>query len=141
LDSTYKFAVSYPSDFVLSNVSAEALAQLTPTPDASFRFMNPETAASDMVELEPADLEIRVYSAGEVDSLESWLTANGLLPEDGRFQPEPFQTASVSGLHVCISTMLAPGCSDFILGNGFVYQLIPVTLEGEAMIETFRLVP
>jgi hypothetical protein len=141
VDSTYHFAVSYPSDFVLSNLSAEELSQLIPTPDASVTFMNPETATSDIVELEPADLEIRVYSAGEADSLESWLTVNGLLAEDGSVQPESFQTPSVSGLKVCASTMIFPGCSNFVLGNGFVYQLIPVTVEGEAMIETFTLAP
>lgn len=141
VDSTYHFGVSYPSDFVLSNLSAEKLAQLMPTPEASFIFMNPVTAASDIVETEPADLEIRVYSAEGVDSLESWLTANGLLPEDGSVQPEAFQTDAVSGLRVCASTMIVPGCSNFVFANGYVYQLIPITLAGEEMVKSFRFEP
>jgi hypothetical protein len=145
-DETYNFSVAYPADFVFQTQPAEKLAQLKPTPAASFTFMNPVTASSDIVELEPADLEIRVHSAGEIQvqdssGVESWLTSNGLLPADGSVQPTPFQTDHVSGVKVCASTMIAPGCSYFVTGSGWFYQLIPVTLEGEAMVNTFTLIP
>jgi hypothetical protein len=48
-----------------------------------------------------------------------------------------FQAANVAGVEVCASTMIAPGCSYFVMGNGFIYQLTPATLEGEAMAPTF----
>jgi hypothetical protein len=140
-DSTYKFSVSYPADFVFRTQPAEKLAQLEPMPTASFIFMNPVTASSDLGDLEPADLEIRVYVAGQIASLDSWLTSNGLLPADGTVPLKPFQTANVSGVEVCATTMIAPGCSYFVLGSGWVYQLTPATLEGETMAETFMLVP
>ena len=110
--------------------------------------MNPVTASSEIVDLEPADLEIRVYAAGGIPvqggasaDLDSWLTSNGLLPADGSLQPKPFQTENVSGVEVCASTMIAPGCSYYFTGSGWVYQLTPATLQGEAMVKTFRLIP
>ena len=140
-NSTYKFNMSHPSNFVLRTQSAEKLAQLQPKPLAAFIFMNPVTASSDSVDLEPADLEIRVYNAGQTTALTSWLMSNGLLPKDGSVSPQPFQTPHVSGVRVCASTMIVPNCSDFVIGSGWIYQLIPVTIIGETMVQTFTLVP
>lgn len=137
-DSTYKFSVKYPPDFTFRALPAEKLADLKPTPAASFIFMNPTAAASQTPD-EPADLEIRVYAAGQATSLESWLTSNGLLPADGSVPLKPFQAANATGAEVCSSTMIAPGCSYFVIGNGQVYQLIPVSLAGESMAKTFTL--
>jgi hypothetical protein len=64
-----------------------------------------------------------------------------LLPADGTVPLKPFQTANVSGVQVCASTMIAPGCSYFVLGSGWVYQLTPATLEGETMVRSFMLIP
>ncbi len=136
-DSTYKFSVGYPADFVFRTQPAEKLAQFTPMPTASFIFMNPVTAASDLGDLEPADLEIRVYGAGQTTSLDDWLTANSLLPTDCSVPLKPFQTANVSGVQVCASTMMALACSYFVMDGGWVYQLTPATLEGETMVGTF----
>jgi hypothetical protein len=138
-DSTYQFSVNYPDNFVLRTQPAENLSQLTPRPDAAFIFMNPETAASDLGDLEPADLEIRVYGMAQAPSLEEWLRSNGLLSVDSVLPLTAFQAANVSGVEVCASTMIAPGCSYFVMGNGFIYQLTPATLEGEAMAPTFML--
>jgi hypothetical protein len=140
-DSTYKFSVSYPSDFVSRTQPAEKLAQLLPKPNASFIFMNPVTASSDIAEFEPADLEIRVYAAGQVTSLESWLTSNGLAPKDTTTAFQSFKTTEVSGVQLCGSTMIAPGCSYFVLGRDWIYQLTPATPEGEGMVNTFMLIP
>jgi hypothetical protein len=99
--------------------------------------MNPKIASSDIVDLEPADLEIRVFETGPPTPLESWLTSNHLMSTGDKVQP--FDTANISGVQVCASPALAPGCSYFILDNARVYQLTPATQEGEAMIETFML--
>ncbi|HMN27899.1 MAG TPA: hypothetical protein PKE45_07050, partial [Caldilineaceae bacterium] len=140
-DSLYHFGVGYPADFVLRNQSAEQLAAFTPEPVAVFRFMNPAIAASQLDDLEPADLEIRIYQAEAGATLESWLIANGLLPSDGSIPLQLFQTANVAGGKVCASTMIAPGCAYFVMNSGWIYQLTPATLEGETMIQTFILLP
>jgi hypothetical protein len=139
-DSTYKFKVDYPADFVFRTRSPEKVAQLKPLPAASFIILNPGSAASGQSDLEPADLEIRVYVAGQTASLDSWIASNGLLPANSTVQPQPFQTANVSGLKVCGSTMIAPGCFYFVMGGGWIYQLTPASLEGETMVNTFMLI-
>jgi hypothetical protein len=140
-DTTYKFSVAYPSDFVFDTLPAEKLDLLTPRPIAGFIFMNPLTASSDVVELEPADLEVRVHEAGQIASLDTWLTSNALVPADGSAPPKPFQTPNVSGVQVCASTMIAPGCSYYVIGGGWIYQLTPASLDGEAIVNTFTLIP
>ena len=140
-DNTYKFSVAYPHDFAFHTQPVEKLAALEPKPAAAFVFMNPVSAASDVAEFEPADLEIRTYMAGQSASLEAWLALNGLVPADGSVPGKPFRKAHVSGVEVCASTMIAPGCSYFVRGSAWVYQLIPATLEGEAMLDTFMLIP
>jgi hypothetical protein len=140
-DSTYQFSVSYPNNFVFRTQPADKLSQLTPRPVTAFIFMNPETAASDVAELEPADLEIRVFEVGQNESLESWLSSNGQAPADATVPLKPFQTANVSGVEVCASTMIAPGCSYFVMGSGWLYQLIPATVEGETIAQTLVLLP
>jgi hypothetical protein len=138
-DSRYQFRVAYPADFVLRTLPAEQLAPFDPRPAAVFRFINPTIAASDLGDLEPPDLEVRVYPVAEVASLEEWLTANKLLPVGGGGDFQPFQTPHVSGVKGCSATMIAPGCFFFVLGPGWVYQLTPATLAGEGLIETFAL--
>ncbi|MBK8049650.1 MAG: hypothetical protein IPK16_22610 [Anaerolineales bacterium] len=133
-DAVFGFGINYPSDYVFRPRAAEYLAQLIPPPVAGFTIMNPVTAASDLGDAEPADLEIRVHPAGGATSLDNWVAANGLLA-DGTSQP--FQTPNAAGLKWCASTMIAPGCSYLFPGNGWIYQLTPATLEGEAMMQTF----
>jgi hypothetical protein len=141
VDPTYGFSISYPSGFVVQPQDVSKLAQFTPTPVASIFFMNPTMATGALAGIEPPDLEVRVYQAGAVDSLKSWLVSVGFAAVDSGAIVQPYRHASVSGLKVCQSTMIAPGCSVYVLRSGRVYQLTPISREGEAMIETFALLP
>lgn len=136
VDSTFGFRIGYPNGFVIRPQNVAKLAQFTPTPVVSIFFMNPTMAAGDLAGIEPPDLEVRVYEAGAVDSLKHWLISVGFASTDGG-AVEPYRNASVSGLKVCQSTMIAPGCSVYVLHRGRVYQLTPISREGEAMMETF----
>jgi len=138
-DSTYKFNITYPENFVVGALSAEKLAQLTPTPEVAVTFMNPVTAASDLGDAEPADLEIRFYSAGDEPSLEDWLTSNELIQSGGSASLNPYHAANTDGVRVCAPTMLALGCAYFVMGNGFIYQMTPASIEGEEMAKSFTL--
>jgi len=76
-----------------------------------------------------------------VDSLKRWLVSVGFASVDSGAVVQPYQNFNISSLKVCQSTMIAPGCSVYVLHSGHVYQLTPISLEGEAMIETFALRP
>lgn len=136
-DPTFGFRLAYPTSFVLRPRPAEALAQLAPAPTAGIAFLSPALATSDLDELELPDLELRVHATGGAATLEAWLGTNSLLPAGGAQALTPFQTAEATGAELCGDTMLAPGCSYYFLGDGYVYQLIPSTLEGEAILRTF----
>ena len=141
VNPTYDFSISYPNGFVIQSQDVSKLSQLTPTPVASIFFMNPTMAAGDMAGIEPPDLEVRVYQTEAVDSLKSWLVSVGFATIDNRDVIQHYHNANVNGLRVCQSTLIAPGCSVYVLGSGRVYQLSPISLEGEAMIKTFVLLP
>ena len=87
--------------------------------------------------IEPPDMELRVYQAGTVNSLKSWLTSVGFLNSGSAAQP--YRNTNVSGVKLCQSTLIAPGCFVYVLHDGRVYQLTPISREGEAMLETFAL--
>lgn len=138
-DNNYQFSVDYFDNFVLRTPTPDQLAMFEPTPVASFRFLNPVIAASDLGDLEPADLEILVFAMEAEVTLDAWLATAGLLATAGNVAPPPFQTANVSGVEVCTSTMIFPGCFYFVMGRNWIYRLTPATIEGEQMLETFRL--
>lgn len=139
-DPLYKFSVEYPGEFVFRQISDENLLSLSPKPVASFIIMNPKTATSDAVDLEPADLEIRIYEVNGASSLDAWLKSKGLL--SNTMPPRPFQTKrNVSGIELCAATLIGPGCSYFFLGNAWIYGLTPATLEGETILHSFTLIP
>jgi hypothetical protein len=139
VDPIYGFRINYPNGFIVQPQDVSKLAQFTPTPVASIFFMNPIMAAGDLAGIEPPDLQVRVYQAGAVDSLENWLNSVGFASASSGVFVHPYQNASVSGLKVCQSAEIAPSCAVYVLGSGRVYQLTPISLEGEAMIETFAL--
>lgn len=140
-NDVYKFGVSHPSDYQFQLQPTEKMAQLKPLPVAAWVFLSPEKVASDVADLEPPDLEIRVYDAGGTTSLENWLASVGLLPEGGGVSSQAFRTSNVSGLQLCASTMIFPGCSCFVLEKDRVYQLITTSQVGEEMVKTFTLIP
>lgn len=135
----YGFALVYPSDFVVLNTGFLEILPLAIPETATFAFMNPDSAASEAIEYEIPDFTIRVYSANGNASLEEWLRSTGFL--EGMSDPEPFQTAHISGLKVCQSTMMTPGCSFFVQGAGWNYQIIPATFYGEEVFQSFMLQP
>jgi hypothetical protein len=133
----YGFSIDYPANFVVHPENVSKMSQFEPKPVASILFMNPSMAKGALAGLEPSDLAVRVYQQPGVNSLKEWLTSVGLLNEGATSQP--YVNGKVEGVKVCQSTLIAPGCSMYILRNGRVYQLTPNSREGEAMVETFAL--
>lgn len=139
VDPTFGFSISYPNGFVVQSQNVSKLAQFAPAPVNSIFFMNPIMARGALAGIEPPDLEVRVYLAGTIDSLKSWLASVRFDHNGAAIQP--FRNASIEGLKVCQATLIAPGCSVYVLHKARVYQLTPLSREGEAMIETFALLP
>ncbi len=139
VDPTFGFSIGYPNGFVVQSQNVSKLAQFAPAPTASIFFMNPIMAKGALAGVEPPDLEVRVYQAGAMDSLKSWLASVRFDHSGAAIQP--FRNASIDGLKVCQEALIAPGCSVYVLHKARVYQLTPVSREGEAMVETFALLP
>jgi len=137
-DASLGFRIGHPVGFVVRSQDVSRLA-FQPRPLASIFFMNPTMAAGDLAGIEPPDLQLRVYRAEGAPSLAAWLAAAGFLPAGGRSAAKSVGRGGVDGLEVCAATLVAPGCSIYVLGRGRVYQLTPISREGEAMIETFEL--
>lgn len=133
----FGFTVAYPSNFVIGSPSAGVLAQLMPAPNASVYFADPNIAASALAGTDAPDLEVRIFESGPVQSLDRWLASAGVVTAGDGKNVAPYVSASASGLEVCESTMVAPGCSLFIAGKDRVYQLRYTTLEGETMAASF----
>jgi hypothetical protein len=138
-DDQFKFSVEYPADYVIRAQPESKLQAFSPVPKAAYRFLSPALAASQAPD-EPGDLTIQIYAADGEATLQDWLKTNGLAPADGAALPE-FKTPNATGVEVCSSSMLGPGCAYYFLGTGWVYQLTPASQVGEAMIQTFKMMP
>ena len=139
VNADFKFEMDYPSNYATEAKSAEQLSQLDPSPVAGFVFLSPDLASSDNPDLEPPDLDLRVFDAKGAASLEGWLKSVGLLNEG--VTSTNYRSDKASGVKVCASTMIFPGCSYFFLANGWAYQLTPASLIGEEMVATFTMLP
>lgn len=135
-NAEYKFKVNYPSNYKFYSLSADMIAQFQSTPAAGWVFLSPEKASSYPTDLEPPDLAIWVFDAQGVTSLQDWLSSAGLLEGNSS---NSFKTASASGIQLCATTAIFPGCSYYFLGQGWVYQLTPASPVGEEMVQTFTI--
>lgn len=140
-DPALGFAVVYPDGFVIGPADPARLSSLQPTPSQSIYFVDRATAESAFAGTDAPDLEVRVYETGPVTSLDTWLAGAGVITDGDGKTVSPYQTATVSGLEVCESTMVFPPCSVFIAGSNQVFQLRSLTLEGETMAESFYRLP
>lgn len=139
VDTVNSFKISYPNDYVAQSQDNATLAQFEPKPIASIFIMNPDMARGELAGIEPPDLSVRVFkdaSVNSVDSLLAWLRTTGLSSLEGD-SIKSYQNGNVNGVNICFSTLLAPGCSVFVIDNGFIYQLTALGSEGEAMIDSF----
>jgi hypothetical protein len=137
-DTTNKFSVGYPSTFAVRTRSADQLNVFNPMPASAILFMNPSAALSQVPD-EPGDLEIRVFYPIEIPAINDWLKSVGLTTSNEKNLM--YNTDNASGVKVCRSDMLAPNCSYFFYGNNRVYQLISMTQTGDAMLNTFKILP
>lgn len=139
-DSTYGFSIGYPTDFTIRIPIEEELQQFEPQPGYVISFLNPEIAASDIVELELADLEIRIFAAPEGVPLTEWLIEQKILPVDETGLRQAFPAEGINGVEVCSSMPIFPDCYFFTQYDGWIYQLTAATQTGQAMLPNFRFI-
>jgi len=140
VDAAHGFRIEHPKGFVVRGQDVSG-TPLQPVPKAAIFIMNPTMASGDLAGIEPPDLAVRVYRADGVASAAGWLAAAGRAHAGEGAVTRPYRHRSVEGIEVCAATLLAPGCSIYVLGGGRMYQLTPISLEGEAMVKTFALLP
>lgn len=137
-DSHFGFSVAHPADFVVRQADEARLVGLVPSPSASIYIVQPAMAESALEGVDAPDLEVRVFETGPVNSLSDWLVSAGL----GSNQTQTaIQLGELPAVSVCGSTMIVPNCTTFVNGGDRVYGLRALNLEGEAMAESFSLVP
>lgn len=138
VDDAFAFRVAYPPGFIVRQATAARLVGLIPAPMAAVYFMSPATAESALAGNDAPDLEVRVFETGPVTSLADWLASVGVTADQTQ---TAIQLGPLPGVEVCGTTMVFPNCSTFVAANGRVYQLRVLTLEGEAMGQSFEPTP
>lgn len=138
-DEALGFSIAHPPDYVIKPVDEAALAQLRPAPLAAVYFYSRQTAESDVAEIAPPEFSVRVYENASGRSLESWLAATGLASHKAGWVVEAYQGKHVSGVRASSPNYMAPGWSVYVASGKYIFQLTPLGLEAEAMLETFEL--
>lgn len=137
-DTHRQFRINYPREFVFRQRKATELDEFVPTPETVIYFMSPSMASGDLAGIEPPDLEIRIYPVNISGySLEQWLRATGFAYGKSGTTVRRFQSTHVDGLEVCSTTMIAPGCSMYVMGINLIFQLTPASEIGQMILETF----
>jgi hypothetical protein len=139
-DDVLHFSVSYPPDYVIKRLDDAELAELTPMPLAAVYFYNRQTTQGDVAEIAPPEFAIRVFENGGGRSVESWLAATGLASRKAGWLMEAYKGKHVAGVKASSPNFMAPGWSVYVAEGTRIFQLTPLGLEAEAMLETFRLV-
>lgn len=138
-DEVLGFAFDYPTGFVPRSMDIANLASFVPSAVLQLWIMNPVMAAGDLAGIEPPDLGLNVYAAATGSMLDQWLLENRLADDQGGTIWEAATVNGRSAIKVCQTSMAVPNCSWFIPGSQYVYQLTPLTAEGEAIMASFRI--
>ncbi len=136
-DPKFGFSVGMPANIVVM----EGKAQVLPVPLAQVHFMDQTLAQSELADMEPPELAIRVYDNAAGKTVEQWLADEGILAARFGGQSatvEPFAIGNLQGVRVTSMLMLAPNSAVFVAGEGVIYELQPLGLIGEQMMATFQ---
>lgn len=136
-DTTYNFSISVPPDFVVDQLSQTDLVAHTPTPLAATEFVDSDTMQSDVADLAPPNLLIRVFANETQEPIEEWLTNRGLLDHEAGWYTEPFEGLYTSGISVYSPSFMAPGWFVYVTDQSYVYQLTALGTDAELMLNTF----
>ena len=139
-DDVLHFSISYPPDYIVKHLDNAELAELTPAPLAAVYFYSRQTVQGDVAEIAPPEFAIRVYENGGERSIESWLATTGLASRKAGWLMEAYKGKHVSGVKASSPNFMAPGWSVYVDEGTRIFQITPLGLEAEAMLETFRLV-
>ncbi len=137
-DPQFGFSVGMPANIVV----VEGKAQVLPVPLAQVYFMDEALANSELADMEPPQLAIRVYDNAAGKTVEQWLNDEGILTArfgGQRATVEPYAIGDLQGVRVTSMLMLAPNSAVFLADEGVIYELQPLGLVGEQMMATFQL--
>lgn len=136
-DPRFGFSVGIPASIVMT----EGKAQVLPVPLMQIHFMDEALANSELADMEPPQLAIRVYDNPAGKTVEQWLRDEGVLARFGGEHAtiEPYTIGNLQGVRVTSMLMLAPNSAVFVAGDGVIYELQALGLIGEQMMATFQL--
>ncbi len=136
-DKTYGFQIKYPSYFTGEVGDTAMAASPENRPLAVFYFQD---SRSEVSTLAPPVLRLQIYEKPAEQTLENWLVERKFLKAEAGEFSEPFTIAGRAGIKVTTTTFMAPGWSVYVMGDRYVYQLVPLGAEGETMLQTFILI-
>jgi hypothetical protein len=135
-DQIHAFQISYPSHFTVWQVDQAELDFLVPRPTAGVYFFD-RPVTEELIANELPQLSLHIFEWDAEGSLEEWLREAGLLHPDEGWTVLPYQNAAASGVVLLASDNMAPGRFVYLPNERYVYQLVPLGLEGERMIVSF----
>ena len=131
-DQIFQFSIDYPQSYTIlpdediSSGSESGLLQ-------DLRFLDRQLADGATADLEIPNFKIEVYALGN-HTLETFLEVNF-----ERGQREIIELGELSGIRVSFNQLIAPNEFYYFSDHGFVYQLTPMGLYSQEMLETFQI--
>ncbi|MFZ4658288.1 MAG: hypothetical protein ACOYNY_14830 [Caldilineaceae bacterium] len=135
-NDAYHFTIAYPPFYTVKQLPATDLMQFTPPPISAIYFQDQH---HPLVDIAPPALSIRIFANQNAQTLAAWITEMGLfLPEAG-WRLEPYVGKYMTGIKVISSDYMAPGWFVYVAQDDWIFQLTPLGVEAEVMLDTFAL--
>lgn len=134
-DDIFHFSTVFPPYFTIKILEDAELAQLSPEPLAAIYFQDQR---KELVELAPPDFSIRIFDNKEGVPTGDWLETVGLINREAGWVTQLYQGKDVSGVKVISPDFMAPGWFVYVNNGNQIFQLTPLGVEAELMLEMFK---
>ncbi len=131
-DTTYGFSMSHPPAFTVKSTAGDVLFGTTTV--ATVNFVDTQNELADIA---PPPFAVRIFAAQPGQALDAWLEANGVIGDEANAEAQAFRSEQIEGVRVNSRNFMAPGWSVFVQHGSYIFQLVPLGAEGEAMLQSF----
>jgi hypothetical protein len=131
-DQIFQFSIDYPQSYTIlpdEDISSGS----EPGSVQNLRFLDRQLADGATADLEIPNFTIEVYDLGN-HTLETFLEGNF-----ERGERETIKLGDLIGIRVSFNQLIAPNEFYYFSDHGFVYQLTPMGLYSQEMLETFQI--
>jgi hypothetical protein len=134
-DEEFGFELRYPSVYVvLTPPDMDEIPGLELLEEVWFQ--DQVIAQKDTPFTEPANFAVRIYDNHALLTVDQWIDEHIESRFGSGWETKPYRT----GVRICSQLLMAPNCFVYLTNGDFIYELVPVGMYSEEMLESFKFI-